>query len=620
MSRTSGIDRPRLRAVQTSPTVPDWPAERARSWSRATAPRFLPFVVLVSEVSGGVARVDGEGNAPCSPQDPSLCGPQLGFSLAFVLLVGSVVLQWARPLFACALGVAFCAYEVGYDNPLAAKAFSVSLFVCLAVGAWVTVCRQRQRNLAGEAGAGVSFTPVAPPAAHGRWGWSDLGALFPLDASALRALVAFQPARVVVSLLLVLASGGCGLVYHGAVVAEDAHLSRSVRVDARVADGPDDAQTFTPVVDVPGAARAAELIPLEWYPEGSTQPILLDPRDDDWARLVAEPDDQTGWLVAAGCTLLLALVLASSELSVRRSRTQLSTGAHAGLTVRIVRVPDGEVLVLASDRDLVVATFRSSPVDLRDHDGRLEDAPQVVAAVLFGDLRQGGWVAAQSAGELVLPESPLRPERHPIRYSEQLFNDPDEEFDVDPDTVGEEVLRRVVPAADSLPITAVNPTWLRAVGAVLTVGVVVVGPYAAWNWTEGLGELWGCLVLGGTALGRTVTWFSSGLTITRTAVVTDSGFFRRVMPLSLVDAVRVDGDTIYLVSTDEAISFEPCPDVTPTSARQERVREIAAQLRSLVDRAAGQHRRGGRRIGVGGVAAVIFVLGVVGPRALSHLG
>ncbi len=607
----------RLPAVQNVSTLPSWPAAAARAWSRATSPWILPLVVLAGAMAGCLFGIIGEGNAPCDPAHPAVCGPDVGFSLALVLLAGSVLLQWTHPLLACALGVAFAVLDLRYDTPLAGRAFSVFLVLCLGVAAGVSVSRQRQRNLVGTAGGRpTTFSPSGREQHGGRWGWRELLNLFPMDGHALRTLIGYRPTRVIGLLLLVAIGMGAGIAYQHTVSGERAHLARAVRVGARVADGPDDAQTFTPVSTVPGGPGSVQLVPLEWYPEGSIQLIQLDPADPQWARLVAEPDDQTWWLSLAALALLLGAAVAARELSVRQARASLGSGAHPALSARVAQLPDGEVLVLPADRDIVVATLRTRPTRVETSDP--SGVPQIRAAVVYGDIRHLGWVAVQTDLGLALPESPLKSMRNPAPFS-AVAQDGDHGEEVDLQTLGDEVTVRREAPAGLFPITDEPPWWLRAVGTVMVVGAVVVGPYAAWSWTERFTDIWPVLVLGGMMLGRGVRWLAGGLRITSESATVDSGFFRRELPLAAVEAVRVDRETVILLADDGALSFEPCPEVSPRSVRLERVREVAEALRGLVSESEGGASTPIRRVGVGAVAVTVFVIAVVAAGVARYL-
>jgi len=82
---------------------------------------------------------------------------------------------------------------------------------------------------------------------------------------------------------------------------------------------------------------------------GSTTPVLLDPQDVSWSRLVAEPQDPTGWESAGLGALLLALLLGLIERESRRARRRLWSGEHPALRVWVVPDETGAALVFADD-------------------------------------------------------------------------------------------------------------------------------------------------------------------------------------------------------------------------------------------------------------------------------
>ena len=85
------------------------------------------------------------------------------------------------------------------------------------------------------------------------------------------------------------------------------------------------------------------------YPRGSTTPILLDSGDPTWARLVAEPQDATGWESAGLVALLRAVLVMGRGLQVRRARERLWTGEHPALRVWVVPDEVGDAVVFADD-------------------------------------------------------------------------------------------------------------------------------------------------------------------------------------------------------------------------------------------------------------------------------
>jgi hypothetical protein len=68
-----------------------------------------------------------------------------------------------------------------------------------------------------------------------------------------------------------------------------------------------------PVTSAGQRQVTTEVLDIVPYPVGSTTPVLLDPQDVSWSRLVAEPQDPTGWESAGLGALLPALLLGLIE-------------------------------------------------------------------------------------------------------------------------------------------------------------------------------------------------------------------------------------------------------------------------------------------------------------------
>ena len=139
------------------------------------------------------------------------------------------------------------------------------------------------------------------------------------------------------------------------------------------------------------------------------------------------------------------------------------------------------------------------------------------------------------------------------------------------------------------------------------------------GWTERFTDLWPVLVLGGGALERGVAWWAGGLLITAQGARVDSGFFRRVLPFAAVDREWLDGETVVLVADQDALTFEPCPDVFPRSVRLERCARLPRWCGDSSTRPSGGGTTPTRRLGLGAVAVAVFVVGVVGAGAARHL-
>jgi hypothetical protein len=227
-----------------------------------------------------------------------------------------------------------------------------------------------------------------------------------------------------------LVCGASGLWYAHQVDQTARHVARSVVVDsvAGGVDGDGD-QAFTLVSPPAGAPKAVSIFPaLDSYPEGSHQPLRVDLADPDWVKLVAEPDDHTGWLSLSLGTGILVAMLLSFVGSRALNRRRLGEIGWSGVGVS-VRVIGGDVWVSAADGShTTLATFSTSPG---------QDELMSRRGVLVGDLRARGWAAVWTDDSVLLPLSRLSiqggPEAMTDAQAEQLRREYEEEWD-DPET------------------------------------------------------------------------------------------------------------------------------------------------------------------------------------------
>lgn len=411
------------------PTEPaGWSPDEAEAWARHVPARWARWAVVAAAVT---ATGVGVGGSPrCTPENDA-CAADLGFSVSAVFLVASVALLWWRPVVAVACGLVFSVVDVLVDHPWGRVAFAANGLVCVAYGSYVLRCR-REQVAAAAAAAAVTPVPhllVAPPA----WAGHRDG------AGRIRLLAA--AALVAVALLSFVLLGR-------AVAAERAHLDRAVRVEGTVRTvGEDGDLTLRLDRVVEGVPVDVTLSPVETYAVGDVVPLLVDPADSHWLRLVAEPDDPTWWVTVALGALLVAGLLAHRELTGDRARRRLSRGPDGAvrLAVRVVIDPDDVAAILPAgagfSADVVVAAF---PVTERLHletaeERRLTDP---VPAVLYGDIRDGGWCAVVTPDGLVLPQGPVATVPGSPVYA---ADDPDFD-DEDPGTWGSEPTETVIPA------------------------------------------------------------------------------------------------------------------------------------------------------------------------------
>jgi hypothetical protein len=254
-----------------------------------------------------VAAAVGDTTA-CTPQAPSLCGPDQGFAWCVVICLATPVLLVWLPLLGCVAGVAFALADQVFDHVTSARVgFGLHGLACAVVALWLLRSATAQQRIAADAGHGVR---AAVPTAHGRpdtdWG---LG-------------------RVVAATALALL--GLGLLgwYAHVLQVERGHLAAAEQVTGRVVAVDEEDSSITVEAPARAGPRRVTLGVLDtWtYPRGDTIPVLLDVRDPSWARLVAEPQDATGWESAGLLALLLAVLVIARGLRARRARERLWTG------------------------------------------------------------------------------------------------------------------------------------------------------------------------------------------------------------------------------------------------------------------------------------------------------
>ena len=313
------------------PVAPPFTAPDAGRWLRAGLPRWVTSVALTS-LWGLAFLVAGFSDiTTCTPQDPSVCGPDPNFALWFVVLMATPVLLLWMPVLGCLAGVCFALAELRYDDVTGARwAFGVYGALCALVAIRLMRGAAEQRRIAAAVagGARVDAGSIAGlPKADGYY----LGSRGLLVAGA-----------------LVLAGAGVLAWYGHQVADERAHLQRAVRAPARIVQvRPDEAITIT--VRTPAADtrqyRLGVYDSTGPYPLHSSTLVLLDPQDPAWVRLVAEPRDSTPWLsVGAGC-FLLALLWLLHRWRLRHGRAALLSGEHPVLGVRVSSDDDGSAII-----------------------------------------------------------------------------------------------------------------------------------------------------------------------------------------------------------------------------------------------------------------------------------
>ena len=291
----------------------------ADRWLRAAVPRWVTSIVLPSLWVLAIAVAIATDDAQCTPRDPSVCGPDSAFAYAVVALLATPVLLFWMPVLGCVAGVLFALSDIRYDPvPAARWAFGVHGLLCALVAVRLLRGMAEQRRIASAAAGGGRATGIA-----GITGEASPSAV----------------PRLVVAGLLVLAGLGFFAWYDHEVSDEQAHLRRAVQVDGRITEVRPDEFLIVRVRRPTGGTGELRIGMYDTspYPLHSSTPVLLDPQDPDWVRLVAEPQDSTGWQTAgAGCFLLAFCWLLQRERWHRGLRALRSADLPA---LRVGSVP-----------------------------------------------------------------------------------------------------------------------------------------------------------------------------------------------------------------------------------------------------------------------------------------
>ncbi|MGK5683632.1 hypothetical protein [Actinoplanes sp. URMC 104] len=377
----------------TRPGAPALDGARMGRWSAAAVPWWVPRGVLVLGWAVAVLVAVAGDTSSCTPQEPAVCGPDVSFAVAAVVLLATPVLLWWLPLAGCAAGVVFAVLDLVFDDVRAANvAFALHGLLCLAVAAWSVAARRRQAAVVAEVAGTVRLEAAL--------------------AERLRDTFPGWGARTVAAVLLLIA-GTAGLAWYGHRTDQvTRHESAAVRTDAvvRSADDADD-------VIVVEAPRPVRLDVVGSYEVGQVVPVLV---DGSWVRPVAEPEDVTPWLGGGLGALGLAVLLLAREQRMRSARRRLLSGPLPA--VEVTAVPDDQrravleagmalVPVAATPTRLPRPLLTGEDVDWTDG-WAAADEPQTVTVA--GDLRDGGWVLLVTDSAVLLPEAPLRtPWRRP---------------------------------------------------------------------------------------------------------------------------------------------------------------------------------------------------------------
>lgn len=605
----------------------DFDVATARRWGRGAVPGWIPRLALPLAWAVAIGLALGFSTEPCRADDPSVCGPDLGFALAGSLTLATPVLLIAFPLLGCVSGMLFGLYELLTDPETAARiAFTVHGLVCAVVFALLIVSRRRQARVAAATGLHVP-APGRPP----RPG--------PLPFAGAALLVAGAVAGI---------AG-----WHFWAARDDRHLAAATRVDATVLAEVDDGYSVR--LRLPDREDEVTVEVVEHYPVGAVLPVLVDRSGDrPWVTPVGEPPDDTFPLSAGLAAAQVAAAIACWELGRRRLPTRLAAGAPA-VTVLAVRRGD-EVSLWDTDGNASFARLDVRPPEPVDHpagglprsagtlfswsaedldrsvqeEGRWASrldrvdadrrSPPVAAVstpvrvTAIGDLHQGGWVALVDGDRVLWPARTLRLS---ATRTDQAEEDEDEDEDEDL-FVGQPVASG--PGVD-LPFEARAPARVRLLGAVMLAGFAL-GPlavaYLAEGWYQTIVGVAGGAQLGFAGLGRLRT----GLSLTQRRLEIRDRFHTYDAPWAAIHGVRRDEGVLRLDWLPSVVMdvgpFATRPGTTPAELA-ERIGAAMMRQRERALAAGDPGLRPSRRLAAPSlVAAALYAAATVAALVLSR--
>lgn len=361
------------------------PAERqgasATEWLSLQPPIWVPFLWWAMLVGSIIANMNGEAGPACSVEAP--CEPEAITPVVVALVVLSAGTLWWFPITGLAAGAAYGALMALFDGTPGRYAGALAATVALGLLLFIRALRAQQAHVAASnttTGGPTRTTPPAERTTTSRLGLSSRAAL---GAGTLG---------------LLLLSGSLAAYVHE-TREENAHLDRAHTVQARAITGTDN--DFRQVFEIETGDRVGEQLPIEVVaeplPRGSVWPVLLDPADPTWARLVSEPNDETfwfGWAAIGGCTALWCLAFLAMR---RRSRFP----REPVLALEVDLRDDSAALILPpSRRPVAMVSLSGHPPS-----GRFG---RVHPAIVGGTVADGSWVSLECNGELLPVDGPVR--------------------------------------------------------------------------------------------------------------------------------------------------------------------------------------------------------------------
>lgn len=600
--------------------MPRFGIDAADRWTRAAVPGWVPRGILLAGWVLAFALASLLDSPPCSVADPSVCGPDLGWSVGASMLLATPVLLLVLPALGCLGGVGFGLFELATEPaPVARIAFVLHGLACAGVLVRMLIGRRRQGEPARAGGGRVAVPGPAP-----RTG--------PVD---------FIPPA-----LLLIPAAGLLLLWHHGTVGDERHQAAAVRLDAVVVAEIDDGWTVR--LQLPDRGDEVSVDVVDSYPVGAVLPVLVDRTGaKPWVTLVAEPPDPTFPLAAGLGVVLLALATAGGALRRHRATAGLLAGApavsllglrradevdlwDADLTRSFGRIRirwaspdpttdestdeefwDEDELSAADAEDFGAAWREPADDDLEARFGLIEvPSRNPVPMVAVGDLRQGGWIALLDGTEVLWPVWTVQALRRTGDEEEWEPEDDGDLFRGAPIEPG--------PAAE-LPLTAGPPVRTRLLGAAMTIGAGA-GPLAAAFLAENCFQVVVALIAGAGLLHSGLRRVTVGVRLHRDRLTVRETWWVHEVPWAAVHGARRNGGELRLAwRPDVIIDTGPfAPGDAAAAEQAERLGGAVMRQRALALAAGDPGRPPVARWNPAGVGAALLYLAAVVAAVLAR--
>ena len=602
--------------------APTLTPELLERWRRADVPWWVPSILLITWWVVGVILGFIGDTAPCSPADPSVCGPDITFAWAVVPLIATPILLVWMPLAGCAAGVVFGIADIVWDDVDASRwAFGTHAIACALVAVWLLRARSAQLRI-------MADLPVRqlPSTAE------DSGYARILGLQAWLGVLAVLAGGVVL-----------GIYLHRQHVV-DQHMAHASMEVVTVVESDNDTITVRP--DGSKASASLDVYDSSVYPVNSMQPAYVDRGSDPpWVTLVAEQQDETGWLSFAVGLELLALVLIGRAYVGRRRRVHLLEHGGPTLSVRVNIDEDDHVDVRAAnnkrlgkfsgdryprstgvewDASTTVAfgqAFRDERPTVESDPWRVPPTTTGQDAVVMGDIASRSWVAVVTANDVILPQSPLREfaTRGPSRPETSFWSRFRKTSPVvdEPET-GDLPGSAVTETAETLPDLPLTVRLGKASRREVPYSMVqalafVAAPVVCLLVQPSVFGTFALLVMGGSFGYAGMESLVTKVVLDRRGMVLVGAVRTTTVPWARVVGVRRDGAQVLVgiePDTMQILRVRPSDALDPLSAEAaaEQLGRIIVRLRTMGQAAGDPGTTGSSRLNTGARVLAVYAL------------